>query len=165
MCVRSSARSTLAEGRDGGMYYHACSMSNMLPNIAEVEEAFAFLDDWEDRYRYIMDLGEKLPEMSDAERVEDNLIHGCQSVVWVSLHRDDGIVTLLADSDSGLVKGLAALVVIAIQGMTPEEIVRYDLNGFFSMLQLHEHLSPTRSNGLHGMIQQVRARAAEMAAC
>jgi cysteine desulfuration protein SufE len=140
-------------------------MPQAIPTLDEVKEAFAFLDDWEDRYRYIMDLGEKLSLMPVEDRVDSNLIHGCQSVVWVSLHRDDGIVTLRADSDSGLVKGLAALVVIALQGMTPEEIVRYDLGDFFSTLQLHEHLSPTRSNGLHGMIQQVRARAAEMAAC
>ncbi|MDP7520299.1 MAG: SufE family protein [Phycisphaerales bacterium] len=140
-------------------------MPQAIPTLDEVKEAFAFLDDWEDRYRYIMDLGEKLSLMPVEDRVDSNLIHGCQSVVWVSLHRDDGIVTLLADSDSGLVKGLAALVVIALQGMTPEEIVRHDLGDFFSTLQLHEHLSPTRSNGLHGMIQQVRARAAEMAAC
>ncbi|HCA38467.1 MAG TPA: hypothetical protein DEO92_02165 [Phycisphaerales bacterium] len=140
-------------------------MPQAIPTLDEVKEAFAFLDDWEDRYRYIMDLGEKLPPMPAEDRVDSNLVHGCQSVVWVSLHRDDGIVTLRADSDSGLVKGLAALVVIALQGMTPEEIVRYDLGDFFSTLQLHEHLSPTRSNGLHGMIQQVRARAAEMAAC
>ncbi len=140
-------------------------MPQAIPTLDEVKEAFAFLDDWEDRYRYIMDLGEKLPPMPAEDRVASNLVHGCQSVVWVSLHRDDGIVTLLADSDSGLVKGLAALVVIALQGTTPEEIVWYDLGDFFTWLQLHEHLSPTRSNGLHGMIQQVRARAAEMAAC
>ena len=135
-----------------------------LPTLDDIKEAFAFLDDWEDRYRYIMDLGEKLPPMPDADRVESNLVHGCQSTVWVAMHHDGGVVQLGADSDSGLVKGLAALVVIALQGLTPVGIVEFDLDEFFSSMYLHEHLSPTRSNGLHGMIRQVRARAVELAA-
>jgi cysteine desulfuration protein SufE len=139
-------------------------MSGSLPSIEEAKEAFAFLDDWEDRYRYIMDLGEKLPAMCETDRIEANLVHGCQSLVWVAMHQADGRVVLGADSDSSLVKGLAALVVLAIKGLAPTDVVGVDLDGFFRELNLHDHLSPTRSNGLHGMVRQVRARAVEMVA-
>ena len=139
-------------------------MADQLPDIAEVEEAFAFLEDWEDRYRYIMDLGGKLPAMHSGDRIDRNLIHGCQSAVWVSLHDAGGVVCLSADSDSKLVKGLAAIVVIAVSGQSASRIAQAALEGLFGRLHLHEHLSPTRSNGLHGMIQQVRGRAAEMVA-
>jgi len=137
-------------------------MSTTLPDISEVEEAFAFLDDWEDRYRYIMDLGQKLPEMPGDEQCEDNLVRGCQSTVWVSLLNDDGTVRVNAESDSQLVKGLAAIVVIAISGLSPQEILNFDLEALFQRLRLHDHLSPTRSNGLHGMVRQVRSRAAAL---
>ena len=139
-------------------------MADQLPEISEVQEAFAFLEDWEDRYRYIMDLGEKLPPMPEQERADRNLIHGCQSTVWVCMSQCGEAVVLSADSDSKLVKGLAAIVVIAVSGQGAAKIARSDLEGLFDGLHLHEHLSPTRSNGLHGMIQQVRGRAAELVA-
>jgi len=134
-------------------------MSSALPPLSEVEEAFSFFDDWEDRYRYIMDLGEKLPAMADADRIEANVVYGCQSAVWVVLHESGGEVQIDADSDSQLVKGLAALVVIALKGQSAAEIVAMDIAAVFDRLRLHEHLSPTRSNGLAGMIQQVRSKA------
>lgn len=139
-------------------------MMGSLPTIDEAKEAFVFLEDWEDRYRYIMDLGKKLPPMCEDDRVDTNLVHGCQSLVWVAMKQDGDGVTLNADSDSSLVKGLAALVVIAIDGLSPTNVVGFDLDGFFGALNLHEHLSPTRSNGLHGMVRQVRSRAIEMIA-
>jgi cysteine desulfuration protein SufE len=130
-----------------------------MPPLSEVEEAFAFLEDWEDRYRYIMDLGAKLSPLADADRVEANLVHGCQSAVWVAMHEEGDAVRMTADSESQLVKGLAAIVVLALDGRTPEALIAFDLDALFAGLHLHEHLSPTRSNGLHGMIRQVRARA------
>jgi len=136
-----------------------------LPALDEIEEAFAFLEDWEDRYRYIMDLGDRLPPLPEGDRVDANLVHGCQSAVWVSLRADGDVIRLDADSDSRLVKGLAAIVVAALSGRSPRDLVQFDLADLFDRLALHEHLSSTRSNGLHGMVQQVRARAAEMAAC
>ncbi|MAB82597.1 MAG: hypothetical protein CMJ24_04065 [Phycisphaerae bacterium] len=125
-------------------------------------EAFKFLDDWEDRYRFIIDLGHKLADMPEAEKNESNFVHGCQSQVWVAIHEADGTgspVALVADSDAFIVKGLAAMVVVLMAGRTAEEIVAFDIEGVFDELGLHEHLSPTRSNGLHGMIKQVRERA------
>ncbi|MDG2094473.1 MAG: SufE family protein [Phycisphaerales bacterium] len=136
-------------------------------NLEQLNEAFEFLEDWEDRYRFIMDLGKKLPAMPDSERVEANLVHGCQSTVWVSVDSEggpDSNVTLHADSDSDLVKGLAAIVVIMLWGSSAAEIATADLESKFDQLGLHEHLSPTRSNGLHGMVRQVKSRAASLAA-
>ena len=136
-------------------------------NLEQMNEAFEFLEDWEDRYRFIMDLGKKLPAMPDSERVEANLVHGCQSTVWVSVDSEggpDSHVTLHADSDSDLVKGLAAIVVIMLWGNNAAEIATADLESKFDQLGLHEHLSPTRSNGLHGMVRQVKSRAASLAA-
>ena len=125
-------------------------------------EAFEFLDDWEDRYRFIIDLGHKLPEMPESEKTEANFVHGCQSQVWVALHEEGGTgspVSMHADSDAFIVKGLAAMVVVLMAGRTAVEIAAFDIESIFNSLGLHEHLSPTRSNGLHGMITQVRERA------
>ncbi len=129
-------------------------------------EAFQFLDDWEDRYRFIIDLGHKLVDMPESEKTESNFVHGCQSQVWVAIDETDGAgspVALVADSDAFIVKGLAAMVVVLMAGRTAEEIVGFDIEGVFDQLGLHEHLSPTRSNGLHGMIKQVRERARVLA--
>lgn len=136
-------------------------------NVEQMNKAFEFLEDWEDRYRFIMDLGKKLPTMPDSERVEANLVHGCQSTVWVSVESEGGAdshVTLHADSDSDLVKGLAAIVVIMLWGNSAAEVATANLESKFDQLGLHEHLSPTRSNGLHGMVRQVKSRAASLAA-
>ena len=135
--------------------------------ISQLDEAFDFLEDWEDRYRFIMDLGRKLPPLPEKDRNEGNLVHGCQSTVWVSAEAPDGSdgpVVLHADSDSDLVKGLAAMVIIILSGRTPAEIATCDIEAEFNRLGLHEHLSPTRSNGLHGMVRQVKSRAVTLAA-
>ena len=135
--------------------------------VEHLLEAMRFLDDWEDRYRFIMDLGKKLPPMADDEKTPDNFVHGCQSQVWVSLRETSGPsspVMLHADSDAFIVKGLAAMVVVLVAGRSAREIVEFDIEAVFDELGLHEHLSPTRSNGLHGMIKQVRERAAMLAA-
>ena len=125
-------------------------------------EAFGFLEDWEDRYRFILDLGKKLSEMPEAEKTESNFVHGCQSQVWVALHETNGPgspVALHADSDAFIVKGLAAMVVAMLAGRSAAAIAVYDIESVFDQLGLHEHLSPTRSNGLHGMVEQVKRKA------
>ena len=126
--------------------------------VEELKEAFAFLEDWEDRYRYIMDLGAALPAMNDALKTDETLVHGCQSVVWVAVTTSEGHVHVHADSDSHLVKGLAAIVVRALDGRSVAGVLQFNLSALFEALNLHAHLSPTRSNGLHGMVRQVMAR-------
>lgn len=132
-------------------------------SVSQLEEAFALLDDWEDRYRYIMDLGAGLPAMDASLRTPETLVHGCQSTVWVALTTEQDLLRLHADSDSDLVKGLAAVVVTALDGRTVAGVLGFDLDAFFDKLDLHAHLSPTRSNGLHGMVRQVMARAGALA--
>ncbi|MCH2136996.1 MAG: SufE family protein [Phycisphaerales bacterium] len=131
--------------------------------VGELTDAFSVLDQWEDRYRYIMDLGEGLAPMDAHLRTDETLVRGCQSTVWVALTTDGDQVRLHADSDSALVKGLAAIVVRVLDGRTVADLLGFDLEGLFDTLQLHAHLSPTRSNGLHGMVRQVMARAGALA--
>jgi len=131
--------------------------------VLELTEAFSVLEDWEDRYRYIMDLGEALPPMEPALRSPETLVHGCQSTVWVALTTDSKVVRLHADSDSHLVKGLAAIVVRVLDGRSVAGLLDFDLTALFDRLELHTHLSPTRSNGLHGMVKQVMDRAGALA--
>ena len=131
--------------------------------VAELTEAFSFLEDWEDRYRYIMDLGVALPAMDDALKTPETLVHGCQSVVWVAVTTAGETIRLHADSDSHLVKGLAAIVVRALDGRNVAGVLSFDLAAMFDALELHAHLSPTRSNGLHGMVKQVLTRVGALA--
>ena len=139
-------------------------MSDAAPlTLDELHEAFEFLEDWEDRYRFIMDLGRKLPPLPEEERIDENLVHGCQSTVWVSATAPGGPaapIVLHADSDSDLVKGLAAMVIIMLSGKGPADVATCDIDAGFERFGLHSHLSPTRSNGLHGMVRQVKSRAA-----
>lgn len=128
----------------------------------EIAESFAFFDDWEDRYRYLIDLGRALPPLPDACKTEDNFIHGCQSQVWI-VHRVDpatGKLQFAVDSDALIVRGLAAAVLAALNDRTPAEIRQADLEGYFGRLDLLRHISPTRGNGLRAMVGKIRRLAA-----
>ncbi len=123
-------------------------------------DQFADLDDWMDRYAMIIDLGNELPAMPEALRTPDRLIEGCQSRVWLDAELNpDGTMTLQADSDAVIVKGIIAMLVEVLSGHTPQEILGADLH-FIHDIGLDEHLSPTRSNGLLAMLRQIRAYAA-----
>jgi cysteine desulfuration protein SufE len=98
--------------------------------LDDVVDAFEFLDDWEDRYAYIIDLGKQLPAFPDDERVENNYVHGCQSQVWL-IHlfdEDSGKLYLLIDSDAMIVRGLAAIILVAMNGKTPRELLTTDVD-------------------------------------
>ena len=128
----------------------------------ELVENFEFLGDWEERYRYIIDLGKKLSPLGESERVEDNIVRGCQSQVW--LVRDDNEGDKLkfrADSDAFIVRGLLALVLTAYDSRTANEILAFDAKSFFQQLGLDQHLSPSRANGLHSIVQKIRTIASE----
>ena len=132
-------------------------------SLAEIRESFAFFDDWEDKYRFIIDLGRSLPPFPEAARQEHNLVRGCQSQVWVEAVFDEnsGTLQLAMDSDAHIVRGLIAIVLAAYQGRTPAEIVAFDIDGLFDELALLKHLSPTRGNGLRALIRRVREIAAQ----
>lgn len=122
----------------------------------EIIEEFDGLDDWMDRYAYIIDLGNTLPEFPEAEKTPQNLIEGCQSRVWITANRDnDGNIIFRGDSDAMIVKGIVALLLRVLSGHTPQEILDADLY-FIDKIGLKEHLSPTRSNGLVAMLNQIR---------
>ncbi len=134
-------------------------MSTIQENEENLIEQFADIDDWMDRYAYIIDLGNALEPISEQLKTPDRLIEGCQSRVWLDAELDsDGKVVYRADSDAIIVKGIISMLVEVLSGHTPDEILAADLS-FIDKIGLAEHLSPTRSNGLLAMVKQMRAYA------
>lgn len=122
----------------------------------ELVDEFSDIDDWMDRYSYIIDLGNSLPEIDDSKKTPSNLIEGCQSRVWLDASLDEeGRVHFTADSDAIIVKGIISLLISVLNGHTPDEILNADLH-FINDIGLGEHLSPTRSNGLVAMVKQMK---------
>jgi len=134
--------------------------------VDDVLEGFELLDDWEERYAFIIDLGKQLPDFPDDERREENYVHGCQSQVWLINHYDEasGKLYLLIDSDAIIVRGLAAIILVALNGKTPRDLLATDIDELFEQLDLFRHISPTRGNGLRAMIGKIRDIAAAQAA-
>jgi cysteine desulfuration protein SufE len=122
---------------------------------AEITEEFNGLGEWMERYNYLIDLGKNLPMIDQAFRNDDYLIRGCQSRVWLNAELAGGLIHYTADSDAIITKGIAALMVRVFTGHTPAEIISADLH-FIDAIGLREHLSPTRSNGMVAMINQMR---------
>ncbi|MBD5195857.1 MAG: SufE family protein [Bacteroidales bacterium] len=121
----------------------------------EIIEEFEGLTDWMDRYAYIIDLGNTLPDFPEADKTPENLIEGCQSRVWIAAQREAGDkIKFEADSDALIVKGIVALLMRVLNDRTPDEILGSDLY-FIEKIGLKEHLSPTRSNGLVAMVKQI----------
>lgn len=128
---------------------------------ADIVEALAFLDGWEDRYRYIIDLGRALPAMAPEDRREERLVRGCQSQVWLDWSRDGaGLLHFRIDSDAHIVRGLVALILAAYEARTPADVLAFDIDDYFARLDLLSHLSPTRGNGLRAMVNRIREIAA-----
>lgn len=127
--------------------------------IEQIQEAiideFSIFDDWMDKYQLLIDMGNALPALDEKYKVEQNLIEGCQSRVWLHADYNDGIVTYQAESDAIIVKGIVSLLVRVLSEHTPDEILNADLH-FIDEIGLTEHLSPTRSNGLVAMVKQMR---------
>ncbi len=123
---------------------------------AEIADEFAMFGDWMEKYEHIITLGRELAPMDSADKVDDNLIKGCQSRVWLAARKgDDGHVTFTADSDAIITKGLVALMVRALSDAPAADIAGANLT-FLDEIGLHSHLSPTRSNGLQAMIKQMK---------
>lgn len=121
----------------------------------EIVEEFAFLDDWEQKYEYIIDLGKQLPPLPDEVKTHENLIKGCQSKVWIDVKFEDGKLNFLADSDGILPKGIVSLLVSIYSGHSTAEILDSDFD-FISQIGLQEFLSPSRANGLMAMTKQIK---------
>lgn len=126
-------------------------------------EEFQFFDNWMDRYQYLIDLGRRLPALSDEELIEENKIKGCQSQVWFIAEQQDDRLTFRAISDAAIVSGLIALLLRIYSGRRPQDILDTPPN-FVTVLELEQHLSPTRSNGLASMLKAIRVFANEAVA-
>ena len=136
--------------------------------IEELLEEFEELLDWEEQCDFLIDLGFELPEFPADYKSEANIVHGCQSLVWLVAEPvdEDGVTTIRirADSDAMIVKGLIAVLLATYSGKTPQQILETDIEGQFERMGLNQHLSSTRRNGLHGMVQRIRNFAAQHAA-
>jgi cysteine desulfuration protein SufE len=122
---------------------------------AAIIEDFSLLDTWEEKYEYIIELGKKLPVLEEKYKVEENMIKGCQSAVWLIADYRDGRVFFKADSDAVIVKGLVSMLIRVLSGHTPEEIIHAKLD-FIEQIGMMTHLAQTRSNGLLAMIRQMK---------
>ncbi|HXE70932.1 MAG TPA: SufE family protein [Hyphomicrobiaceae bacterium] len=137
-------------------------------SIDAIRSDFAFLDDWEDRYRYVIELGRSLPPLPEALRMDGNKVRGCASQVWLASEARPtapGKAPVLAfqgDSDAHIVRGLIAILFALYRDRTPEEILRTDAQAVFSELGLGEHLTQQRSNGFFSMVERIRGDAAAL---
>lgn len=122
----------------------------------DIIETLSFFDSWEERYKYIIDLGKELPDLNDDLKEEKYLVRGCQSQVWLVPNQQGNLYFFDVDSDAHIVKGLLAVVLSAFNGKTAESILSFDVDSYFNQLDLVRHLSPTRGNGLRAMVQRIR---------
>lgn len=133
--------------------------------IDDIRENFELLDEWDDRYRYVIELGRTLAPMSDAEHSVTNKISGCASQVWLSreIGRSDGepVLNFKGDSDAHIVRGLIAILLTIQSGKTPQQILDTDPIAIFDELGFREHLTPQRSNGLRSMVERIKNDARE----
>lgn len=128
----------------------------------EIVEEFSMFDEWLDKYQHIIEMGQKLTGIDEAFRTDDYKVKGCQSQVWLQPGTENGMVVFKADSDAAITKGLVALMVRVLSGAPAREIAEAPLE-FLEKIGLREHLSPTRSNGLVGMVKQMKLYAAAYA--
>jgi cysteine desulfuration protein SufE len=136
----------------------------MSTNIDTIKSDFEFLDDWEDRYRYIIELGREMPPLNDTDKNAANKVDGCASQVWlVSEKQNSQPITLSfhGDSDAHIVRGLVAIITSAFTGKTPQDIIALDADELLKSLGLDAHLSQQRSNGLRAMIRRIKSEAAQ----
>lgn len=122
----------------------------------DILDTLGFFDNWEERYKYIIDLGKQLPAMNDDKKNDTYLLRGCQSQVWIDSELNNGVLTFEADSDAHIVRGLLGVVLAAYNHKTPADIIAFDIDDYFSKIDLVKHLSPTRGNGLRAMVQRIQ---------
>ena len=135
-------------------------------SIDAIQADFEFLDEWEDRYRYVIELGRELPALDDAEKTEQTKVRGCASQVWLVTERNDAgdggdpVLSFRGESDAMIVQGLIAILLAIYNGKSATEIAAIDAHAIFAGLGLNDHLTPQRSNGLKSMIERIRSEAA-----
>lgn len=133
-----------------------------MTELARIIDDFAFLDEWEDRYRYVIELGKALPDLAEDKKSAANKVQGCASQVWLVTHPGEGadpVLTFEGDSDAHIVRGLVAIVLAVYSGKRASEIARTDAIDVFNTIGLVEHLSSQRANGLRSMVRRIREEA------
>lgn len=139
---------------------------NQQQQADDLTDAFDMFDDWEEKYRFLIDMGRKVPTLPEAEKTEENRIHGCQSRVWVVAEKqatpEGDVIVFEADSDSDIVKGLIAILRRVYYGQPAEKILQFDIEELLRRLELDHNLSMNRRNGLHEMIQRIKLLAATL---
>jgi cysteine desulfuration protein SufE len=132
-----------------------------MTQLDELIDIFELLGDWDQRYEYLIELGEKLPVMPDSLKTEDNKVRGCMSRVWICAYLDDGQVRFDGDSDTPVIKGILALLISLCDGLSAERIQDLDMDQIFKGLQLDEHLSPNRHVGVYAIFSLMKQKAAQ----
>ena len=130
-------------------------------SVQELVETFDLLPDWEDRYAYLIELGDKLPAFPETDKTEQNKVIGCMSNVWLTVSRSGETYTIRATSDAAIVRGLIAIVLSAVQGADKDTILTTDIQEIFTRLGLAEHLSPNRQNGFFAMWKTLQERVSQ----
>lgn len=132
-----------------------------MTELDEMVDIFELLGDWDQRYQYLIELGEKLPAMPEKLKTEDNKVRGCMSQVWITARVEDGWVRFLGDSDTSVIKGILALLIGLCDGLTAEQIQALNMDEIFQRLNLDEHLSPNRHVGVYAMFDLMKQKAAQ----
>ena len=132
--------------------------------FTEIAENLSYLDDWEDRYKYIIELGQALPPLADAEKNSATKVNGCVSQVWLVSERNNDLLIYRGESDAMIVRGLAAILIALYSGRPAAEVAETDAIAIFDELGLREHLSTQRSNGVAAMVNRIRSEARALAA-
>lgn len=135
----------------------------MAEGLSDIRDSFAFFDDWEEKYAFLLDLGRGLPNLDEADRRDEFLVRGCQSQVWLlpDYVENADRLRFRIDSDAHIVRGLIAIVLAAYDERHPQEILDFDMAALFDELDLLNHLSSTRGNGLRAMVNRIRSIAEE----
>lgn len=134
-----------------------------MASFEDIRSDFEFLDEWDDRYKYLIDLGRNLEPYPEAHRDDAHKVRGCASQVWLHAEHENGAIFLKGDSDAHIVKGLVALLLALFSGKPPQEMLSIDPEAELKPFDLTDHLTPQRSNGLHSMIKRIREIASEQA--
>lgn len=128
----------------------------------DILDTLSFFDSWEERYKYIIDLGKELPIMDSALKTDQTIVHGCQSKVWLAPTKDGDTFQFYADSDAFIVKGLLAVILAAFNGKSSQEITEFDIEEYLNQMQLMKHLSSTRGNGVRAVVERIKTYAASV---
>ena len=127
--------------------------------LEELVENFSLFDEWEERYRYLIDLGRKIPQLDESLKLDEYLVKGCTSSVWLIAEVKEGVLTFQTDSDAHIVRGLTAILDAAYQGKALSEIAAVDVQGAFEQIGMDQHLSANRRSGFYAMVEKIRAYA------